>query len=104
MSTAYQCPVCQARFRGSRLCSRCGADLGPLMIVAVQAWCLRQEARDALACGDLARARRLVGAAQALHGTPRGASLRMLANWLDAAPSQSRPERSANRGRGPVDP
>jgi len=63
------------------------------MIVAVQAWCLRQEARDALASGDLARARRLAGAAQALHGTPRGASLRMLAKWLDAALSQSRPER-----------
>ena len=26
-----RCPVCQARFRGGRICSRCGADLEPLM-------------------------------------------------------------------------
>jgi len=26
-----RCPVCQARFRRARVCSRCGADLEPLM-------------------------------------------------------------------------
>jgi hypothetical protein len=85
MSAVHQCPVCHARFRGSRLCSRCGADLGPLMILAVRAWRLREEARDALTRGDLAEARRLASAAQALHRTPRGASLELLANWLDAS-------------------
>ena len=53
MRAQHECPVCQARFRGSRLCSRCGADLGPLMIVAVRAWRLREEARDALARGHV---------------------------------------------------
>ena len=93
MSTAHHCPVCHARFRGSRLCSRCGADLGRLMILAVRAWRLRQEARHALTRGDLAEARRLANAAQALHRTPRGASLELLAQWLDAAPSESAQER-----------
>lgn len=83
MSAASACPVCQARFRGSRLCSRCGVDLGPLMILAVQAWQLRQQARCAVAGGDFARARRLAGRAQALHATPSGASLARLARWLD---------------------
>lgn len=90
MSATYRCPVCQARFRGSRLCSRCGADLAPLMILAVQAWRLRQAARDALARGDLTRARQLADTAQAVHRTPRGASLRLLARWLDDTPSESR--------------
>ena len=84
MSAAQQCPVCQARFRGSRLCSQCGADLGPLMILAVRAWRLREEAREALTRGELAEGRRLARAAQALHRTPRGASLQLLAQWLDA--------------------
>jgi len=82
MRAASRCPVCQARFRGSRQCSRCGADLEPLMRLAVRAWRLREEARSALARGDLAEARRLAEAAQALHGTPRGASLWLLATWL----------------------
>jgi hypothetical protein len=90
MSSAHQCPVCQARFRGSRLWSRCGADLGPLMMLAVQAWRLRQEARDALARGDLTRARQLADTAQAVHRTSRGASLRLLAKWLDDTPFESR--------------
>ena len=55
------------------------------MILAVRAWRLREEAREALTRGDLAEARRLASAAQALHRTPRGASLELLANWLDAS-------------------
>jgi len=85
MSAPHQCPVCRAPFRGSRVCSRCGADLGPLMILAVRAWRLRQEARRELTRGDLTEARRLAAAAQALHRTPRGASLQLLATWLGAS-------------------
>lgn len=51
-----RCPVCQARFRGSRICSRCGADLEPLMVLTVKAWQLRQAARQALDAGDAGRA------------------------------------------------
>lgn len=60
------CPVCRARFRGSIACSRCGADLGPLMRVAAKAWRARERCRAALRGGRLdaalrwsARARRL---------------------------------------------
>ena len=77
------CPVCQARFRGARLCSRCGADLGPLMRLAVTAWRLREAARQALEAGEFARALGLASEAQHLHGTPGGASLRLLGAWLD---------------------
>jgi hypothetical protein len=63
-----RCPVCQARFRGARICSRCGADLEPLMLLAVKAWQLRQAARQALDAGDVQRALALAIEAQ---GTPR---------------------------------
>src|SRR5450755_3041116 len=36
-----RCRVCQARFRGARICSRCGADLVRPMLLAAEAWCLR---------------------------------------------------------------
>ena len=48
-----RCPVCQARFRGARICSRCGAGLEPLMLLSVEAWQLRQAARQALHAGAL---------------------------------------------------
>jgi hypothetical protein len=54
------------------------------MVLAIEAWQRRQRAREALMRGDLARARRLVGEAQALHRTRRGASLQLLATWLAA--------------------
>ena len=77
-----RCPVCQARFRGARFCSRCGADLEPLMLLAVRAWQLRQAARQALAAGAADRALDLASAAQALQSTESGAALRLLASWL----------------------
>lgn len=92
MSAPHQCPVCRAPFRGSRICSRCGAELGPLMLLAVRAWRLRQEAWRALTRGDLTEAGRLVAAAQALHRTARGASLQLLATWLGAS-RHRRPDR-----------
>jgi predicted amidophosphoribosyltransferase len=77
-----QCPVCRARFRGSRLCSRCGADLSPLMMLAARAWQLRERSRGALATGDPAYAAELANASQRLHRTPAGEALRLLATWL----------------------
>jgi predicted amidophosphoribosyltransferase len=76
------CPVCQARFRGARACSRCGADLERLMRMAAEAWRLRQAARAALDCGDVERALTLASEAQRVRHTPRGEAVRLLSAWL----------------------
>ena len=78
-----RCPVCQARFRGSRICSRCGADLEPLMLLTVKAWQLRQAARQALDAGDAGRALELAIEAQGTQGTGSGEALRLLGAWLN---------------------
>ncbi len=54
-----KCPVCQARFRDASVCSRCGADLEPLMFLIANAYQLRQDARRALQAGDFERAQKL---------------------------------------------
>ena len=78
------CPVCQARFRGSRECSRCGADLGTIMGYAAAAWRMREAARGAIAEGDVGRARALAAQAQEICGTPAGRDLEMVSSWLGA--------------------
>ena len=83
------CPVCQARFRGSAECSRCGADLGPIMGLVASAWRLREAARQAIAEGDMVRARALAAQAQELCRTPAGPGSgngRRLAGELKIAP------------------
>ena len=82
MSEPALCPVCRARFRGARICSRCGADLGPLMRLSVAAWRLREAARDSLAAGDFASAYRLAARAQRLQVTGEGRALCLLSAWL----------------------
>ena len=77
-----RCPVCQARFRAIRRCSRCGADLEPLMLLAARAWRLRQAARQALACGQFDLAGKLAAEAQTAHHTRGAESLRALSRWL----------------------
>lgn len=77
-----RCPVCQARFRGASVCSRCGADLDPLMRLTVEAWQLRQAARQALDGGDVDRALGLASEAQGVQGTGSGEVLRLLGAWL----------------------
>ena len=77
-----KCPVCQARFRGVRICSRCGADLEPLMLLAVKSWQLRQAARGALQAGEVERALKLAIEAQSIQQTGRGDALRLLGAWL----------------------
>jgi len=79
------CPVCQARFRGSTECSRCGADLGTIMRLAAGAWRMREAARQALAEGDPARARALAAQAQEICRTPTGRQLELVGAWLSGA-------------------
>lgn len=78
------CPVCRARFRGARACSRCGVDLERLMRLTLEAWRLRQAAREALDRGDFERALSLASAAQRVRRTPRGEAVRLLSAWLNA--------------------
>jgi len=66
------CPVCKARFRGAGGCSRCGADLTALMLLAAHAYALRQAARQALESGDAQTALVSARAAQGLHSTAEG--------------------------------
>ena len=74
-----RCPVCQARYRGTALCSRCSADLSPLMLLAEQARRLRNAARQALRLGDAGQALSAAQAPERLHHTPSGAALERLA-------------------------
>jgi hypothetical protein len=77
-----RCPVCQARFRDSRTCSRCGADHAPLMLLMVKAHRLRRDVRSALQVGDCERALRLAAEAQATCGSSKGRDLWLLCAWL----------------------
>lgn len=77
-----RCPVCRARFRGSTICSRCGADLEPLMTVMARAYHLRQLAARALQEGNYEHAERFAAQAQANCATPRGRDLERLGAWL----------------------
>jgi hypothetical protein len=79
------CPVCQARFRGSSECSRCGADLGTIMGLAAAAWRRREAARRAIGEGDLERAGALAAQAQEICRTPAGRDLEMVGTWLAGA-------------------
>lgn len=82
MTEAGRCPVCQARFRGARVCSRCGADLEPLMILAVKSWRLREAARSAIGAGRFEQAFQLAAEAQEAQRTPTGESLRVVSGLL----------------------
>jgi len=77
-SESGKCPVCQARFRSETVCSRCGADLMPLMLLLTHAYCLRQAARQALRRGDARAALAAAEAAQNLHATRQGDLLRIV--------------------------
>ncbi len=77
------CPVCKARFRGHQTCSRCGADLSRLMLVAAYAHRLRRQARQALCEGRYHDAQELADEAQNLQHTPLGRKIGQLARLLD---------------------
>lgn len=79
-----RCPVCRATFRGDRKCSRCGADLTPVMTLVAKAFLLRRASRASVGIGDFSRARELADKAQALHPTPRGRRLRLLLDVVAA--------------------
>lgn len=80
----YSCPVCGAGFRSTRSCSRCGADLTPLMTLAAESWRLRKRAKKALRTGKFKACLDLAAEAERLHATESGRRLGNLARWLTA--------------------
>lgn len=91
MELGLRCPVCRAKFRRTATCSRCGADLTPLMTLAVRAWQARQAARRALLTGDIETAARRAAEAQDLQATEPGRRLVLLSRWARAHHSGRRP-------------
>ena len=79
-----RCPVCRAKFRGTRDCSRCGADLTGIMVLSARAQRCRADARSALYALNFEKAHDLAAAAQTDHATETGRKLLLLAAWLKA--------------------
>ena len=79
-----RCPVCRAKFRGTRQCSRCGADLTGLMILSARAQHCRAKARKFLSALNFKKAHGFAAAAQKEHATETGRKLLLLTSWLNA--------------------
>jgi len=84
MKGSFCCPVCRAKFRGTRQCSRCGADLTAIMVLSARAQRNRENARKSLYALNFKKARKLAAAAQKEHATETGRRLLMLTSWLKA--------------------
>ena len=80
---SMRCPVCRAKFRGTRQCSRCGADLTGLMILSARARHNRIKARKSLLALNFEKAHKLAAAAQREHATEMGRKLLLLTAWLN---------------------
>jgi hypothetical protein len=93
------CPVCRAAFRGAAICPRCGADLAPLMRLAVESWRLRESARQALEMGDFEAARQMATAADGLQTTMAGQGILAVAAGIEAAHA-TRPETQIEQTTG----
>lgn len=81
-----RCPVCQAQFRGTGNCSRCGADLRRLMRLVVGAHAARQAARGALLAGNVELAWAQLHLAQRCRKTAVGTDLARLAQAAPRGP------------------
>ena len=79
-----RCPVCRANFRGTRECSRCGADLTGIMFLSARAQRYRASARRSLYALNFEKAHELAATAQKEHATETGRKLLLLASWLKA--------------------
>ncbi len=79
---SLRCPVCRAKFRGTRQCSRCGADLTGIMVLSVRAQRYREKARKSLYALNFEKAQELAAAAQKEHATETGRGLLLLTSWL----------------------
>ena len=78
-----RCPVCRAKFRGTRECSRCGADLSGIMMLSARAQIYRAHARKSIYALSFEKARDLAAQAQKEHATETGRRLLLLTSWLN---------------------
>ena len=78
------CPVCRAKFRSTRQCSRCGADLAGIMVLSSRAQLYRENARKSLYTLNFENAHKLAARAQEAHATEAGRRLLLLTSWLGA--------------------
>ena len=101
-SAKFRCPVCQARFRNSPTCLRCGADLAPLLLLIDQAYRLRQRAKWALESGDVERAQEGAAEAEKLCSTQKGRELWLLSAWLLNEIQNLRPSSSPRQAAGTI--
>lgn len=81
---SLRCPVCRAKFRGTRECSRCGADLSGIMMLSAGAQLHRTDARKSIYTLNFEKARDLAERAQKEHATETGRRLLLLTSWLNA--------------------
>ena len=81
---SLRCPVCRAKFRGTRECSRCGADLAGIMVLSTRAQLNRANARKSLYALKFEKAHKLAAAAQKEHATETGRKILLLTSWLNA--------------------
>ena len=81
---SLRCPVCRAKFRGTRECSRCGADLSGVMMLSAGAQLYRAVARKSIYALNFEKAREFAAAAQKEHATETGRRLLLLTSWLNA--------------------
>jgi len=79
-----RCPVCRAKFRGTRECSRCGADLSGIMMLSARAQRYRADARKSIYALNFEKARDFAARAQKEHATETGRRLFLLTTWLNA--------------------
>lgn len=79
------CPACGAGWRGTAICSRCGAELSVVMGLALAAFRLRERSRRLLIEGDVEGAAALAGEAERLDTTPAGDALVRVTSLLAAA-------------------
>ena len=81
---SLRCPVCRAKFRGTRQCSRCGADLTAVMVLSARAHHCRANAKKSLYALNFEKAHGLAATAQREHATESGRKLLLLTSWLKA--------------------
>lgn len=81
---SLRCPVCRAKFRGTRECSRCGADLTGIMVLSARAQRYRANARKSLYALNFEKARDFAATAQKEHATETGRNLLLLTSWLNS--------------------
>ncbi len=81
---SLRCPVCRAKFRGTRQCSRCGADLTAIMVLSARAQHCRANAKKSLYTLNFEKAHGLAATAQREQATESGRKLLLLTSWLNA--------------------